>query len=161
MKKRYLEAGKIINTHGIRGEVKIQPWADSPAFLRGFRKIYIDEKPVEVLSAREYKGFLFVYLQGVDDVNGAMELKGKTVYIDRRDAALPEGAFFIQDIIGARVVEESGRELGTIQDVLELPAGNVYLIRGRREHMIPAVPEFILDTDIEGGLVTVRLIEGM
>ena len=161
MKKQYLEAGKIVNTHGVRGEVKIQPWADSPAFLQGFQTIYIDGAPVRVLGSRVHKACLIAALEGVADVNAAMRLKNKTVFIDRDDASLEPGAFFLQDIVGASVRDESGAELGTLADVLELPAGNVYVVRGPREILIPAVPEFVLETDVDAGVVTVRLIEGM
>ena len=94
-------------------------------------------------------------------VNAAMALKGRTVFIDRADARLPKGAFFLQDIIGAAVVDESGSEIGKLVDVMETPASNVYVVKGEREHLIPAVPEFILSTDADNGIITVHLIEGM
>jgi 16S rRNA processing protein RimM len=88
-------------------------------------------------------------------------LKNKVVFIDRDDVTLPEGEFFLQDIIGARVVDEDGNELGRLDDILELPAGNVYVVQGEREILIPARPEFILNTDVDAGEITVRLLEGM
>lgn len=161
MKNQFLEAGRIVNTHGIRGEVKIEPWADSPEFLRRFKTIYIEGSPVKVLRARVQKNMLIAQLEGCEDIHAAMRLKNRVIFINRDDAALPEGGFFLADLIGASVVEESGRELGRLAEVLDLPAGNVYVVRGEREHMIPAVPEFILHTDVDKGVVTVRLIEGM
>ena len=160
-KQQYIEAGKIVNTHGVRGEVKIQVWLDSPEFLRRFKTIYIDAKPVKMLSARVHKGFVIAVLEGVDDINAAMSLKNKTVYIDRADAKLGKGEYFLCDIIGARVENESGELIGVLEDILETPASSVYIVRGESEHMIPAVPEFILKTDAEQGVITVRLIEGM
>ena len=100
-------------------------------------------------------------LEGVDDVNAAMTLKNKTISVRREDARLPKGAFFLQDILGARVVDEDGREIGVLEDVLETPASNVYVVRGETEHLIPAVPEFIKKTDADAGVVTVHLIGGM
>lgn len=161
MKKEFLEAGKIINTHGVRGEVKIDPWADSAEFLRGFKRIYIDGAETRVVRSRVHKNFLIAQLEGVDSVEDAMKLKNRVIFINRADADLPEGEWFIQDIIGASVQEESGAELGKLAEVMALPAGNVYVVRGEREILIPAVPEFILSTDVDGGVVTVRLIEGM
>ena len=158
---KYLEAGKIVNTHGIKGEVKIEPWADSADFLRGFKQLYIDGAAREVISAREHNGFLIALLEGVEDVNSAMVLKNKIVSIDRDEAKLPQGSFFLQDLIGASVVDESGTVLGKLTDVLEMPAHNVYVVTGEREILIPAVPQFILKTDADAGVVTVRLIEGM
>lgn len=160
-KKQYIEAGRIVNTHGVAGEVKIQVWLDSPQFLKSFRRCFIDKREVKLLSARVHKGFLIAKLENVEDVNAAMALKGRTVFIDRADARLPKGAFFLQDIIGAAVVDESGNEIGKLADVMETPASNVYVVKGETEHLIPAVPEFILSTDAENGIITVHLIEGM
>ena len=160
-KQQYIEAGKIVNTHGVKGEVKIQVWLDSPEFLKKFKTVYIDNKAVKLLSGRVHKGFLIAVLEGVEDVNSAMSLKNKTVYIDRRDAKLPKGAYFLQDIIGAEVVTEDGAVVGTLEDILETPASQIYVVRGETEHLIPAVDEFILSVDAENAVVTVRLIEGM
>ena len=160
MEKRFLEAGKITNTHGVRGEVRITPWADSAAFLRRFSVFYIDGQPVRVASSRVHKSQLIAKLEGVDDVNAAMALKNRVICIDRADAKLPKGRFFVQDLLGLPVHSDDGADLGTLADVLELPQGNVYVVRGAREILIPDVPEFILDIDAENGL-TVHLIEGM
>lgn len=160
-KQQYIEAGKIVNTHGVRGEVKLQVWLDSPEFMRRFKTIYIDKAPVKMLSCRVHKGFVIAALEGVDDINAAMSLKNKIVYIDRADAKLGEGEYFLCDIIGARVCSEDGALIGVLEDILETPASSVYIVRGETEHMIPAVPEFILNTDAENGLITVKLIEGM
>ena len=160
-KKQYIEAGRIVNTHGVAGEVKIEVWLDSPQFLKSFKRCFIDRREVKLLSARVHKGFLIVKLEGVEDVNAAMALKGRTVFIDRADARLPKGTFFLQDIIGASVVDESGNEIGKLVDVMETPASNVYVVKGEQEHLIPAVPEFILSTDADNGIITVHLIEGM
>ena len=159
--KKYLEAGVIVNTHGIKGEVRILPWVDSAEFLKSFKYLYIDEKPYELLSGRVHKNFLLAELAGVSDVNAAMVLKNKVVFVDKDQAKLPKGAFFLQDLMGAAVVDESNTELGKLTDVLELPAGNVYVVSGKREILIPAIPQFILKTDTKAGIITVRLIEGM
>jgi len=159
--KKYLEAGIVVNTHGIKGEVKIQPWADSAEFLSDFRRLYIDGKPIELESARVHKDCLIAQFKGVSDINTAMVLKNKIVSIDRDDAKLPKGAFFISDLIGATVSDERGNELGKLTDVLELPSSNVYVVTGDREILIPAVPQFIIKTDADAGIVTVRLIDGM
>ena len=161
MKEKFIEAGEIVNTHGVRGEVKIMPWTDTPEFLRAIKTLYIDGRAVRVLAARVHKGAVLATLEGVADVNAAMRLKGKRVFIDRDDAALPEGRFFIQDIIGAEVVTETGERVGTLAEAIDAPAGMVYIVRGETEHLIPAVPEFVLRTDVDNGVITVRLIEGM
>lgn len=163
MKNRYLEAGKIVNTHGIAGEVKILPWADGPEFLLDFDTLYIDGQPVELKGARVHKNCVLAKLAGIDDINQAMKLRDKVVCIDREDVELEEGAFFLADLMGLEVREaETGKVLGTIHDVLTPPANNVYVIRGgEREFLIPAVPEFVLETNIDDGYLLVHLIEGM
>ena len=158
---KYLECGKIVNTHGIRGEVKIVPWADSPEFLCDLPALYIDGKAVKLRSARVHKGNVIALLDGINDVNAAMLLKEKVVSMSRDDVELPEGSFYIADIIGLRVVDEAGKELGVLDDILSPSLQQVYVIKGQREIMIPAVPEFILETNVEGGYIKVRLIEGM
>ena len=161
-KKPLIEAGRIVNTHGVRGEVKIEVWLDSPRFLKSFKRFALDSgEELKVLDAKIHKDFVIARLEGVDDVNAAMRLKGKTLFVRREDAALPKGAFFLQDIIHARVVDESGAEIGTLVDIIETPASNVYVVKGAAEHLIPAVPEFVKKTDPDAGIITVHLIEGM
>lgn len=160
-KQQYIEAGRIVNTHGVAGEVKIEVWLDSPQFMKKCGRIFVDGAPLKIISAREHKGFLLARLEGVDDVNAAMRLKGREVRIDRGDAKLPRGAYFLQDIIGAAVVDEAGGVVGTLEEIMETPASRIYVVRGEREHMIPAVPEFIRSVDAERGVITVHLIEGM
>ena len=161
-KKELIEAGRIVNTHGVRGEVKIEVWLDSPQFFKSFGRIALGPgEERKILAARTHKNFVIAQLEGVEDVNDAMRLKGKTVFVRREDAALPKGAFFLQDIIGARVVDETGEEIGTLAEIMETPASNVYVVRGETEHLIPAVPAFILKTDVDAGVIVARLIEGM
>ena len=160
-KQSFIDAGKIVNTHGVRGEVRIEVWLDSPALLKRCGRVYLGGEERKLLSAREHKGFLIAQLEGVSDVNAAQALKNRVVQIDRADAKLPRGAFFLQNIIGASVVDESGAEVGKLAEVLELPGQRVYVVKGETEHLIPAVPAFILNTDAAAGVITVRLIEGM
>ena len=159
--KEYLDCGRIVNTHGVRGEVRIVPWADSPDFLCRFSTLYIDGAPRRVLSGRVHKGSVIAKLDGTDTVEQAMLLRDKTVQIRRSDARLPDGAFFLADIIGLNVVDEKGQTLGRLKEVLSPSVQRVYVVEGEREIMIPAVPEFILETNITGGYIRVRLIEGM
>ena len=161
MNSNYLECGKIVNTHGIRGEVKIVPWADSPEFLCGLPALYIDGKAMALRSARVHKGNVIALLEGVEDVNAAMLLNNKVVFLSRADVELPDGAFFLADLIGLRVVDENGAELGVLEDILSPSVQRIYVVRGQREILIPAVPEFILETNVAGGYIRARLIEGM
>lgn len=163
--KQYLEVGKVTNVHGLMGEVKVQPWADSPEFLCQFKTLYVDEAhfPMTVQRARVHKNMVIIKFDGPTDVPSAMSLRGATLFIDRADAKLPEGAFFLADIYGLEVRDAAtGEILGNIEDVLTLPANNVYVVKGgKREWMIPAVPQFIAETNIEEGFLLVNLMEGL
>ncbi len=159
--KEFLDCGEIVNTHGIHGEVRIVPWADSPDFICRFSTLYVDGNARNVRSSRVHKGSVITALEGVDTVEQAMALKGKTVQIRREDAKLPDGTFFLADIIGLDVVDEAGNKLGILREVLSPSRQQVYVVAGEREIMIPAVPEFVLETNIQGGYLKVRLIEGM
>ena len=160
-REQRIEAGRIVNTHGVGGEVKIEVWLDSPQFLKRCGRVFLDGQPLRLVSSRAHKQFLLAKLEGVDSLNDAMALKGKPLYIDRDDAPLDRDAYFVQDILGAQVVDEQGRALGVLTEVLERPANNVYVVQGEREHLIPAVPAFVLRTDARAGKIVVRLIEGM
>ena len=164
MKQPYLETGKVVNTHGIRGEVKIVPWADSPEFLCRFSTLYLSGTPYRVRSSRVHKGNVIASLEGVDTVDDAVRLKEKVVSIARADAGLAPGQFFLADLMGAQVREaDTGSVLGRIADILTPPASNVYVVErpdGGR-FLIPAVPAFIRETNADEGYVSVKLIEGM
>lgn len=162
---QYLEVGKVTNVHGLMGEVKVQPWADSPEFLCQFKTLYVDEAhfPMTVQRARVHKNMVIIKFDGPTDVPSALSLRNAILYIDRSDVDLPEGAFFLADIYGLAVRDAAtGEVLGKIADVLTLPANNVYVVKGgARELMIPAVPQFIAETNVEGGYLRVNLMEGL
>ena len=164
------DMGKVIGRQGriakeirtLMREVKIVPWCDSPEFLLQFGTLYLDGTPVRVRAARVHKGNVLAALEGVADVNAAMALKGKIVSIDRSGVVLPEGRHFIADLLGLEVLDAgSGEKLGVVADVLTPPAHEVYVVKGEHEYMIPAVDEFLAETNVEGGYIKVRLIEGM
>lgn len=160
MRQKFLEAGEIVNTHGIKGEVKILPWCDGPEFLKAFKTLYIDGKTYKVESSRVHKTMLLCKLQGIDDVSVAQTFKGKTVKIDRDSAPIAEGRVFIADLIGLPVYAD-GEEIGKLTDVLTGPANDVYIVKGEKEYMIPAVSEFLEDVNVDGGYIKVKLLEGM
>ena len=163
MKNQYLEAGEIVGTHGIRGEVKIMPWCNGPDFLKAFHTFYIEGTPYKVEAARVHKNMVILKLEGVTDVPSALAMRNAILYIDRADVKLPEGSFFLADIMGLEARDaQTGAVLGKIADIMDLPAGNVYVIRGgEREIMVPAVPQFIAETNVEGGYIRVNMMEGL
>ena len=156
-----IPAGVIINTHGVKGDVKAEVWLDGVAFLKRFKRVFINGSEIRLLKVSDQKGFALMKLEGVDDVNTAMKLKGREFCISRSDAKLPKGQYFIRDIIGASAVDENGNEIGILTEAFETPAQMIYVIKGDEEHLVPAIPEYIMSTDIENKIIVVRMIEGM
>lgn len=160
MKKQFLEAGEIVSTHGVQGEVKILPWCDGPEFLQLFDVFYIDGIAHTVEKSRIHKNMLLCKLRGIDDMSAAQTMKNKVVMIKRTDADLPEGRIFIADLIGLPVFAD-GQEIGVLKEVYTGPANDVYFVKGQREYMIPAVSEFLEEINSDDGYIKVRLLEGM
>ena len=158
MKLQYIEAGEIVTTHGVRGEVKVLCWLDDPEMLCDFQRCRIDGKEVIMEQVRVQKTCNLVKLQGVDTMEAAQALRGKTIQLYRED--IDEEVIFAAELIGMEV-QCDGKTIGKIADVLDYPGNMVYVVRGQREYMIPAVSAFVLDTDMENNLMQVRLIEGM
>ena len=158
MKIQYLEAGEIVSTHGVRGEMKVLPWADGPDFLLDFHRVRINGIEYAVESCRVQKTCNLLKLKTVDTMEAAQAMRGKTVEVFRCDA--PEGLIFVAELLGMEVIA-NGVSIGTIDDVLDYPGNKVYVVKGEHTYMIPAVKEFVLSMDLDAGVMQVRLIEGM
>ncbi len=158
MKLEFLQAGEIVAVHGVRGEVKVLPWADGPEFLLDFHRVRIAGREYKIESCRTQKTCNLVKLQGVDTVEAGQALRGKTLEVYRCDA--PQDVIFVAELLGTTVLAE-GQEIGKLTDVLDYPGNKVYVVKGRYEYMIPAVKAFVLRTDLEAGTMEVKLIEGM
>ena len=158
MKLQFLEAGEIVTTHGVRGEMKVLPWADGPDFLLDFNRVRINGTDYKVESCRIQKTCNLLKVRGVDTMEDAQALRGKTVEVYRADA--PKDMIFVAELIGISVLAD-GVEIGKIEDVLDYPGNKVYVVKGENEYMIPAVKQFILSTDMDHEVMQVRLIEGM
>ena len=165
-KEKFLECGKIINTHGVRGTVKVESWCDTPEDLASLKRISFKRGDSfdrrKVIRASVFKQFVLMDIEGVSSIDDATVLKERVIYADRKDIKIEDGAYFIADLIGLPVIDkETGDVLGTLCDVLNLGASDIYTIKTENgEKMIPAVPEFIKEVDVEKGLF-VSLIEGM
>lgn len=156
---RLLEAGKIVNTHGLRGEMRVLPWADSPAFLTQFRELTLDGAAHKA-TVRVQNTCVLVKLDGIDSVEAARQQVGKVVYIDAAQAKLPEGTLFVQELLGMTAVC-GGKTVGKITDVISLPKHDVYEITGETTYLVPAVKQFIKKIDRDARTVEVELLEGM
>lgn len=166
MIKKYLETGKIVGTHGVRGMVRIQPWADSGEFLTRFKKLYLDENgenSVTVLKAQPHGGVVIASFKNTETIEQAEKLRGKTVYIDREDTCLPEGRYFVEDIIGCTAYDaDSEKEYGTVTDVSVTGANDVWHItKNNKEYLIPAIGEVIVSAEPENGRVIIRPMKGI
>ena len=165
-KSQFLECGKIINTHGIKGGLKLESWCDTPEDLASLKKVYLkngaEYKCHKVKRASVFKQFVLFELDGINNIDTAMTLKNTIVYADRDDISIDEDAFFLADIIGLPVFDiASGEKIGTLSDVLNLGASDLYEINTQNgKKLIPAVDEFIKEIDLEKGIF-VSLIEGM
>ena len=158
MKLEFLEAGEIVTTHGVRGEMKVLPWADGPDFLLDFKRVRIGDIDYKVQSCRVQKTCNLLKLEGIDTMEAAQALHGKTLLIYRKDA--PKGLIFAAELMGMDVYAE-GQLLGQITDVLDYPGNKVYVVKGEHSYMIPAVKAFVLSTDLDKNEMQVKLIEGM
>lgn len=159
-----LEAGKILNTHGVKGELKIENYCDDEIFFKKIKTVYIDSVPYNITSKRSHKNFVLAVFENIDTVEKAMALKNKIIYFDKETVKLNKGQFFISDIIGFDVFDErSAKLIGKLNRVDELPHTRLYVIRSVNdaEVLIPDVPEFIKNVDFESKTITVSTIEGM
>ena len=165
-KKKYLECALIINTHGVRGDVKLESLCDTPKVLADLKRVFFCEngvyREVKVLHTSIFKSFVLAALEGVDDMDKAMALKGKTLYAAREDFDLEEGDYFIVDLIGLDVIDNiSGKVYGRVTDVINRGASDIYVVKTESgERMMPAVEEFVKRVDLEKGIF-VETIPGL
>lgn len=158
MKLQFIEAGEIVTTHGVRGEVKVLTWLDAPEVLCEFDRCRVNGKEYTMESVRVQKTCNLVKLSGVDTMEVAQALRGKVLELYRED--IDDDVIFGAELIGVEVFSE-GQMLGKIAEVLDYPGNAVYVVKGEHEYMIPAVKQFILSTDLEKNEMRVKLIEGM
>jgi 16S rRNA processing protein RimM len=158
MKLQFIEAGEIVTTHGVKGEVKVMPWVDGPEILCEFDRCRIAGKEYEIVSCRIQKSCNLVKLSGVDTMEAAQAMRGKVIELYRED--IDDEVIFAAELIGVEVYAD-GTLLGKITDVLDYPGNSVYVVTGEHEYMIPAVKQFILSTDLETNTMQVKIIEGM
>ena len=158
MRLQFIEAGEIVTTHGIKGEVKVLPWMDSPEDLCDFDRCRIDGKEVKIEQCRVQKTCNLVKFAGIDTMEAAQAMRGKTIELYRED--IDDEVIFAAELIGMEVFCD-GELIGKIKEVLDYPGNSVYVVRGEHEYMIPAVKEYVEPLDLAEGCVRVTLIEGM
>mgnify|MGYP002579533952 FL=1 len=166
--EKQLQVGVISSTHGVRGEVKVFPTTDDVTRFRQLKKVYLDTGremlPLEIQKVKFFKQFAILKFKGIDNINDIEKYRGKSLMIDREDAVdLDEDEYFIADMIGMKVCTEDGGEFGTLKDVMETGANDVYIIDSPEhgEVLIPAIRECILDVDMDEERMTIHLMEGL
>lgn len=167
MIKEFLQIGQIVGTHGIRGEMRLNPWADSPEFLKQFKTLYLKPDgtdPVKVTAARPHGNIVILKLEGIDTVEAAALMKNKILYIRRSDAKISENSYFIDELIGCEVFDADDETVcyGIISDVSETGANDVWHItKDGKEYLIPAVPVFVKEVDVRGNTVKITPLKGI
>ena len=166
--EKQLQVGVISSTHGVRGEVKVFPTTDDVTRFRQLKKVYLDTGremlPLEIQNVKFFKQFAILKFKGIDNINDIEKYRGKSLMIDREDAVdLEEDEYFIADMIGMKVCTEDGSEFGTLKDVMETGANDVYIIDSLEhgEVLIPAIRECIIDVDMDEERMTIHLMEGL
>lgn len=163
-----LEVGKIVNTHGLRGEVKVVTWTDYPEVFEDIEYVYIKRKDdyerLDVKGIKYQKGNIIVKFAQIQDINEAERYKNQVLYAEREILGeLPEGVYYIADLIGLEVVDEDGRRIGTISDVINTGSNDIYEVKreGKKNLLLPVIDEVVLNIDLDSKRVTVHLMEGL
>jgi 16S rRNA processing protein RimM len=166
--EQLLQVGVISSTHGVRGEVKVFPTTDDVKRFKKLKQVILDtgreHKTLEIEGVKFFKQFVILKFKGIDNINDIEKYKGKSLLVDRANAVrLRKNEYFIADMIGLTVYTEDGEEFGTLRDVLETGANDVYIIDSLKhgEVLIPAIKQCILEVDIENGKMTIHLMEGL
>ncbi len=165
MKKEFLEVGQVVGTHGVRGTMRIKPWSDDGEFLKGFKRFYTDEGEtiLKVNSVKPHGAVVLLDVAGVDSIEKAEALRGKVLSFKREDAKLPEGRYFVDELIGCKAMDaETGAELGIITDVSKTGANDVWHItKDNRDYLVPAIPDVIVSVDIEKEIAILKVLKGI
>ena len=164
--KKFIETGKIVAPFGIKGEVKIYPWSDSPEDLTNLSRLYVKGGSIcfQIESSKVHKNMVIAKLSGVNTVEDAEKLREYVVYLNREDISLPKGVYFNTDLLGIKVIDaDSEREYGVLSDIFKGGSGEIYTIKmeNGKEFMLPVIPETVISTDIENGILKIRLLKGL
>lgn len=165
MLKEFLEIGKIVGTHGIMGEMRVECWCDSPAFLSQFKNLYLKEGKEKLdVKSRPHKNIALVKVKGVDSIESADLMRGKILYMRRRDAKLPNGVHFVQDLVGLEIRDVDTDVLyGTLTDVLKTGANDVYELKDSqgKAYYIPVIDDVVKAVEPEKGYVLITPMKGI
>ena len=163
-----LQVGIITSTHGVRGEVKVYPTTDDPRRFRRLKEVVLDtgkeKMNLEIEGVKFFKQFVILKFKGLDNINDIEKYRQKSLYVTRKNAVrLQRDEYFIADLIGLKVQDEDGKELGTVKDVIETGANDVYEVEmaDGKSLLLPAIKQCILNVDVENGTMQVHVLEGL
>ena len=164
--KQFLEIGKVNNTHGLKGEVKLEMWCDGIDYIKQLKTVYLDDggnKALGIVSARPQKNIAIIKFAEINSIEQAEELKNKILFCNRNDAEIDEGAYYLADIIGSRVVDiENGREYGKIVDVMNYGSSDIYdVVLDKKHTLVPAIPDVVKEIDTENQIVLIKAMKGL
>ena len=166
--QKYFEVGQIVNTFGIKGQVKVKPFTDEIERFEELKNVYICQKEemrqVEIEKVSYHKDMVLLKLKGIDDMSAAEKLKGLYLKIDRKDAKkLPKDTYFIADLLGLEVYTDEGKRLGLVDDIFPTGSNDVYVIKDElgKQILLPSIPEVLKKIDLEKGIITVHLLKGL
>ena len=167
----FLRVGVFASTHGIKGEISVFPTVDDPTRFKTLHRVFFETKSgmkeTEVESVRFHKNMVLVKLKGLETIDDVLPYKGLSLYVAREDAVkLPEGRYYIADLLQCRVMTDDGRLLGKVKDVMETGANDVLIVRGEKDgrakdYLIPYIESCVLKVDIEEGIITVHMLDGL
>ena len=163
-----LQVGIITSTHGVRGEVKVYPTTDDPRRFRRLKEVVLDtgkeKMNLEIEGVKFFKQFVILKFKGLDNINDIEKYRQKSLYVTRKNAVrLQRDEYFIANLIGLKVQDEDGKELGTVKDVIETGANDVYEVEmaDGKSLLLPAIKQCILNVDVENGMMQVHVLEGL
>lgn len=159
-----LEIGQIVNTHGLRGDVKVMPWCDDPAIYHELEYVLIDNNEFVIEKSSIHKNMVLLKLEGISNINDAELYRGKTLYVPREELGeLPEGTYYICDLLGCHVETDDGKKLGCISDIIKTGSNDVYVVEDefKKQVLIPVIDEVIKSVNIEEKLIVITPLKGM
>ena len=163
--EQYLEIGKIVGTHGLKGELRVDPWCDSPQFLCQFKTLYLTKGSTKLeVKSRPHKNIAIEKVKGIDTIEDADKLRNKILYMNRDDAKLAEGEYFIQDLMGMEVKDvDNGKVYGILTDVFKTGANDVYQVtdNNKKDYLIPVIDEVVINISLDENKVYIRPLKGI
>ena len=166
MKEKFIECGKIVSTHGIKGMIRVNPWSDTPEFLNDYKRLFVGKDKIEykITSSAAHKNITLIKLKNIDTIEQAQPLIGSVVYINREDSNLEDGRYFISDLIGCQVFDfETNTELGFLSDVTALAGANdVWTVKqGENEYLVPVIDEVVKEIDVDNNRIIIKPLKGI